>query len=238
MQESEQKNLFPALAGVSDTPLRVAAFFRKVPDDGALRQQHERYSKLLGAFPKWTFIGCYAGQSAANKTDVFMGGYPQLLADCKETKIELIMVKSPHLLSRNIIDAIDIIHDLRKLKPSVGVYIEDFDHYSLHEDSRLFLTLYAALAEQESKLRSKARRTICCASFETNPLKRARTEKGMTQQEVADKAKISIRHYQMFEREEREIANASFRLVISVCDALDINPRSLLNDKTSKYLQL
>jgi len=59
-------------------------------------------------------------------------------------------------------------------------------------------------------------------------LKERRKLKNMTQQEIADKANINIRHYQMFECGSREISNASFRLVMSVCSALDIEPRELL----------
>jgi len=56
----------------------------------------------------------------------------------------------------------------------------------------------------------------------TNTLKRARKMKGMTQQNVADKANISLRHYQKFESGERDLNNASFRIGLSVCKALGI----------------
>jgi transcriptional regulator with XRE-family HTH domain len=55
-----------------------------------------------------------------------------------------------------------------------------------------------------------------------------RIAKNMTQKDVSDKANINLRHYQMFECGTREIANASFRLVMSVCGALEIEPKELL----------
>jgi len=61
-------------------------------------------------------------------------------------------------------------------------------------------------------------------------LKERRVSKEMTQQQVADRAGLNMRHYQMFENGKREITNASFRLVMAVCDAMDIEPKKLLNN--------
>jgi len=60
-----------------------------------------------------------------------------------------------------------------------------------------------------------------------NTLKEARIAKGMTQQQVADKAGIAMRHYQQFECGNRNLLNASFRITMAICFALDIDPRSL-----------
>ena len=61
------------------------------------------------------------------------------------------------------------------------------------------------------------------ASYEASILKDARKANNMTQQQVADKAKIDLRHYQRFEYGNRKITSASFRIAMSVFDALNIN---------------
>ena len=47
---------------------------------------------------------------------------------------------------------------------------------------------------------------------------------GLTQQAVADAAKINIRQYQRYESGERSLDSASFRIGVGICRALKINP--------------
>lgn len=56
-------------------------------------------------------------------------------------------------------------------------------------------------------------------------LEKRRKELGMTQQQVADKAKIQLRQYQRFEKGERTMASASMRIGLSICCALELDPR-------------
>jgi len=54
-------------------------------------------------------------------------------------------------------------------------------------------------------------------------LKIFRKYRQLTQQQVADMAKINYRQYQKFESGERDIMNATFELVCRVLDVLDIS---------------
>lgn len=47
---------------------------------------------------------------------------------------------------------------------------------------------------------------------------------GITQKQVAERAGITITQYQRFELGTRSISNASFRVVLRICDALRIDP--------------
>jgi transcriptional regulator with XRE-family HTH domain len=51
----------------------------------------------------------------------------------------------------------------------------------------------------------------------------ARTRMGLTQQQVADKASITIRHYRMFENGERKLSTSSFIIASKVLDALELD---------------
>ena len=51
----------------------------------------------------------------------------------------------------------------------------------------------------------------------------ARKKIGMTQQQVADKANITIRHYQMFESGERKLSSSAFSTASKVLDALQLD---------------
>ena len=59
-------------------------------------------------------------------------------------------------------------------------------------------------------------------------LENRRKELGMTQQQVADKAKVQLRQYQRFENGERTIASASMRIGLSICCALELDPRRFI----------
>jgi len=220
---------YPALSEIRDKSLRVAAFCRNAPEKGAPWSQHNFYSLLVDSFPKWEF----AGQNAADKTDVFMGGFPQLFSDCEKGKIDLIIVKSLSAFNRNIYRAIYKLEELKRLKSPVGVYFEDINFHTMCDYSILFLYMIAAFTEQESVDKSKGIRIECCNYSETNPLKRARMRKGSTQQEIADKSEITLRQYQRFENGDRQITNASFRIAMSVCKALGIAPDMLLQNGIS-----
>ena len=58
---------------------------------------------------------------------------------------------------------------------------------------------------------------------EAKILKNAREKLGMTQQQVADKARIQLRQYQRFESGERKLISSSFSIGCSVLEALSID---------------
>jgi len=51
----------------------------------------------------------------------------------------------------------------------------------------------------------------------------ARKRAGLTQQQVADKARITIRHYQMFESGERKLSTSLFNTASKVLEALELD---------------
>lgn len=67
------------------------------------------------------------------------------------------------------------------------------------------------------------------AEFEHQILKNQRENLGLTQQQVADRAKIQLRQYQRLESGERSIYGSSFRIAISVCKALNLDPQRFID---------
>lgn len=66
------------------------------------------------------------------------------------------------------------------------------------------------------------------------PLRYRREEFGMSQQQVADAAGITLRQYQRFESGERRIASASFRIGLSICSVLKLDPYRFIDGPTSE----
>lgn len=65
--------------------------------------------------------------------------------------------------------------------------------------------------------------------MEHHILRNQREALGLTQQQVADRAKIQLRQYQRLESGERSIYGASFRTAISVCKALKLDPQRFID---------
>jgi len=51
----------------------------------------------------------------------------------------------------------------------------------------------------------------------------ARKNLGLTQQQVADKAGVAMRHYQMFEGGKRKLSSASFWTASNILQALELD---------------
>jgi len=65
----------------------------------------------------------------------------------------------------------------------------------------------------------------CWLGYEDHQiLKDRRIDLGLTQQQVADMARIQLRQYQRLESGERSMSGASMRIGLSVCHVLRLDP--------------
>ena len=67
------------------------------------------------------------------------------------------------------------------------------------------------------------------ARGEKDVLIEARKKLGLTQQQVADKAGVAMRHYQMFEGGTRKLSTSSFNLASKVLKALELDLTTYAN---------
>ena len=70
--------------------------------------------------------------------------------------------------------------------------------------------------------------------MEHHMLLQRRKELKMTQQQVADKAGIQLRQYQRLENGERNISGSSGRIMLSICEALKLDPYLFLGKGNEK----
>ncbi|MDR1410411.1 MAG: hypothetical protein LBJ12_09200 [Oscillospiraceae bacterium] len=153
MKSSKTDIRATALAEVWGKPLRVAAFCRNAPNQygGNMPCSQHHYSTLVSYYPKWTFLGCYGGQKRFEKTEFCLGGFPQILADCKAGKFDLIFTNSLHTIAHNLLKSFEEIETLKSLNPPVGVYSEHNNFYTLQSDTDYFILIFKSFAKQESK---------------------------------------------------------------------------------------
>ena len=64
-------------------------------------------------------------------------------------------------------------------------------------------------------------------------LREARHRLGLTQQEVADKARIQIRQYQKFEGGERKLSTSSFYIARKVLEVLQLDVTTFVREKNA-----
>ena len=75
----------------------------------------------------------------------------------------------------------------------------------------------------------------CIVGQQEHHILRTRREQlELTQQQVADKAKIQLRQYQRLESGERSVLGASMRIGLSVCAVLKLDPFFLFPE--TKYM--
>ena len=135
--------------------LRVVAYCRvstkHEEQQQSLTAQISYYSNYIQSNPNWELIAVYSDAASGTRA-VNRPGYQQLMKDCINKKIDLILVKS---LSRFGRDALETIHQIRRLKKmNIGVYIEIGGLNTLNINDNVIDQL-AAIDQAESHFRSE-----------------------------------------------------------------------------------
>lgn len=143
-----------------DTPQRVAVYVRVSTDD--IRQttsyelQKKYYEDFVVRHPNWTLVKIYADEGISGTSMAHRDAFQQMIRDCKAGTIDLIVTKSVSRFARNVVLCVGIARDLAELEPPVGVFFESECIFSLNDDSKMAFTFQAAMAEEESRIRSRS----------------------------------------------------------------------------------
>ena len=133
--------------------IKVAAYARvstnSVDQMSSFTSQVRYYTDLIENNPEWEMADIYAdegitGVSIEKRTD-----FKRMLDDCKKGKIDRIITKSTSRFARNIIDALNVVRELKSLGITVYFEKENIDTENLSSEN--LLTLYSLFAQEESK---------------------------------------------------------------------------------------
>ncbi|HKL57262.1 MAG TPA: recombinase family protein [Sphaerochaeta sp.] len=130
---------------------RVAAYCRVSTEleqqKSSLATQMEAFNDMIGRHDDWVLAGIYTdeetGTSRRNRD-----GFNALMADAENGKIDIILVKSVQRFARNTVDALTATRRLKAL--GVSVFFERDNINTSQATSELYLTLMAAVAQEES----------------------------------------------------------------------------------------
>ena len=131
---------------------RVSTLATQQTSSFELQQKH--YTDFVDRHDNWELVKIYSDEGISGTSLKRRDGFIEMIGDCKKGMIDLIVVKSISRFSRNVVDGISIIDELRALDPPVGVYFEMEGLYTLTNDNELSLTLMQTMAQEESRIKS------------------------------------------------------------------------------------
>ncbi len=135
---------------------RVAAYARvsieKESMIESLSAQVGYYRSHILRNPEWQYIGVYADEGiTGTKSD--RPEFKRLIADCNAGLIDMVITKSLSRFSRNTVDTLNILRELKQ--KGVDVFFERENIHSNSGDGELMLTILSSFAQEESRSASE-----------------------------------------------------------------------------------
>lgn len=141
------------------TELRVCAYCRVSTDNveqtSSFELQRLYYEEYIAKHENWKMVGIYADEGISGTSMKNRPGVQQMLADCRDGKIDLIIIKSVSRFSRNVVECIDEIRKLKTLNPPVRVFFESEGIDTGDSTSDVMLNILAIFAQEESHTKSQ-----------------------------------------------------------------------------------
>lgn len=141
--------------GVDAPYKRVAAYCRVSTDQEAQSTSYDLqckyYTEYIGAKEGWVMAGIYADEGISGTQMKHREQLLKLVEACKNGEVDMILTKSISRLSRNVVDCLTMIRELKALNPPVEVYFEKERLSSLDDKTEMVLSLMASIAQEESR---------------------------------------------------------------------------------------
>lgn len=135
--------------------LRVAA--RTVNAVQTIEVLTQHYRDFVEIQPGWMLYKIYMDEGPANCRSGQVA-FQEMMDDARQHRIDLVVAQGLSRFAGSISTAIDTIRGLASLNPSVGVYIESENIYSLNPGSMFLLDIIQAVAAEEARNKSRAMR--------------------------------------------------------------------------------
>lgn len=139
--------------GIDMRPKRVAAYCRvstdKEEQEHSFETQKEMYTEMIMMKPTWQMAGIYADEGITGTIAKKRPGFMKMIEDCRKGKIDMIITKSVSRFSRNNLDCLMYVRELKQL--GIPIIFEKEGINTLQVSSELLLTLFGALSQAESE---------------------------------------------------------------------------------------
>lgn len=153
---------------VEEKKLRVAAYCRVSTrlekQESSYEAQVKYYSEKIAANPKWNCVGIYSDQGKPATSTKLRDSFNDMLADCYDGKIDMILTKSISRFARNTVDFLRIIRELKKQQIRIVFEKENID--TMNGTGELLFTILSSQAQEESRNLSENTRWGIVRKFE------------------------------------------------------------------------
>lgn len=133
--------------------LRVAAYVRVSSSSAdqlnSFAAQNDYYQSLIRSKENWTLADIYADEGISGTSIDKRLDFQRLLTDCHRGLIDRVVVKSISRFARNASECLESIREMKQL--GVSVYFEEQGIDTGTASGEMLTTLFAAIAEEESK---------------------------------------------------------------------------------------
>ena len=133
--------------------LRVAAYARVSTDSSdqvnSFVAQMEHYHRLIADNANWTMVDVYADRGISGTSAKKRPDFQRMVSDCRQGRIDKILVKSISRFARNTKECLEIVRELKAI--GVGVCFEEQNIDTAKVSGELLTSVFAALAQKESE---------------------------------------------------------------------------------------
>lgn len=139
---------------------RVVVYCR-VSTDGlgqvtSFENQKKYYVGMVRKKPEWHLVALYSDEGLTATGTKKRIGLLQMIEDARAGKFDIIIVKNLSRLSRNLMDCMEIIYELRKLPKPVDIFFENENMFTLDRTVDFTLQVLSLVAQEESHKKSEA----------------------------------------------------------------------------------
>ena len=145
-----------------DTPrlIRVGGYARvstgKPEQKTSFESQLKHYKSLFARHPDWIDVGLYADEGITGTSIRKRKNFIRTIEDCRAGKIDKIIVKSVSRFARNTVDCLATIEELTALGVEVYFELQNLSSIQDSKTTKLQLTLFASMAQEESETLSES----------------------------------------------------------------------------------
>ena len=126
----------PGMSSSVPTPYsqkRVAAYARVSTDhidqQTSFAAQVDYYTRLISEHSEWEFVRVYSDSGLSGCKSSNRNGFMQMIADCENGLVDMILTKSLSRFARNTVDSLTMIRKLKAL--GIGIYFEKENIFTL-----------------------------------------------------------------------------------------------------------
>lgn len=107
------------------------------------------YTDFIQSNPLYELVDIYADEGLSGTSTKKRTAFNRMIKDCKDGKIDRILVKSISRFARNTLDCIRFVRELKEL--GIGITFEKENIDSLDTKGEVLLTILSSLAQDESR---------------------------------------------------------------------------------------